>query len=67
VGFRNQAQFVATVQVSKNLEIPFPLLKSKVVGEGMSLGQAIKAVRPDANVSRELSRARQMTAQEQKQ
>ncbi|MCA1583314.1 MAG: hypothetical protein LC791_00595 [Acidobacteria bacterium] len=59
VGFRNQAQFIATVQVSENLGVPFLLLKSKVVGEGLSLGQAIQQLKPDANVSRELSRARE--------
>lgn len=62
-GFQNQGQFVAAVQVSHNLEIPFSRLKDKVVREGLSLGQAIQALRPDANVSRELARARQLAAQ----
>lgn len=62
-GFNNQGQFVAAVQVSHNLEIPFPRLKDKVVGQGMSLGQAIQSLRPDVDVSRELARARPLASQ----
>lgn len=62
-GFHNQGQFVAAVQVSHNLDIPFAQLKAKVVGEGLSLGQAIQVLKPDANVSRELARARELTIQ----
>lgn len=58
LGFHDQAQFVAAVQISQNLGIPFRQLKRKIVVEGMSLGQAIQALKPDANVTRELSRAR---------
>ena len=45
-GFRNLGQFVAAVNVSNNLGLSFTQLKAKMVTGGMSLGQAIQAVRP---------------------
>lgn len=45
-GFRNLGQFVAAVNVSNNLGIPFSQLKTRMVTEGMSLGQAIQDTRP---------------------
>lgn len=45
-GFRNLGQFVAAVNVSKNLGIPFAELKTRMVDQGMSLGQAIQDARP---------------------
>ena len=48
-GFRNLGQFVAAVNVSNNLGISFTELKSRMVDEGMSLGQAIKAERNDVD------------------
>jgi hypothetical protein len=46
-GFRNLGQFVAAVNVSNNHGIPFSTLKARMVGDGMSLGQAIQAERRD--------------------
>src|SRR6185436_11183855 len=45
-GFRNLGQFVAAVNVSNNLGIPFSELKTRMVDRGMSLGQAIQDARP---------------------
>lgn len=45
-GFRNLGQFVAAVNVSNNLGIPFWQLKTRMVDRGMSLGQAIQDARP---------------------
>lgn len=45
-GFRNLGQFVAAVNVSNNLGIPFVELKTRMVDRGMSLGQAIQDARP---------------------
>ena len=56
-GFRNLGQFVAAVNVSKNLGIPFEQLKMRMVEDRMSLGQAIKVERPLANTDYELRRA----------
>lgn len=62
-GFQHQGQFVAAVQVSHNLDIPFTELKRKIVGEGLGLGQAIHALRPGVDASRELARARELSGQ----
>jgi len=56
-GFRNLGQFVAAVNVSHNLGIPFTRLKTDMVTNHMSLGQSIQALRPTANASRETERA----------
>jgi hypothetical protein len=47
-GFKNEGQFIAALHVSHNLNIPFDQLKAKMTGsDSMSLGGAIKALRPD--------------------
>ena len=69
-GFRNQGQFIAAVHVSQNLGIPFVDLRAAMLGlprpgttpgatppSPMSLGQAIHALRPSANSTRESTRA----------
>jgi hypothetical protein len=45
-GFRNLGQFVAAVNVSHNLGIPFSQLKADMVDKHMSLGQSIQDLRP---------------------
>jgi hypothetical protein len=46
-GFRNRGQFMAAVQASKNLGIPFADLKAKMTGtQPESLGRAIQDLRP---------------------
>jgi hypothetical protein len=56
-GFRNLGQFVAAVNVSNNLGIPFVTLKSRMVDDRMSLGRAIKDLRPSADSRKEARRA----------
>lgn len=56
-GFKNLGQFVASVHVSHNLTIPFDSLKSKIVDDRMSLGDAIHALKPEANAKSEASKA----------
>jgi len=47
-GFKNWGQFVAALNVSKNLNIPFADLKSQMTGtQALSLGKAIHELRPD--------------------
>jgi hypothetical protein len=47
-GFKNEGQFIAALHVSKNLNIPFNDLKAKMTGpNAMSLGQAIRALKPN--------------------
>lgn len=56
-GFRNLGQFVAAVNVSNNLGLSFTQLKTKMVTDGMSLGQAIQALRPTTSATIEAQRA----------
>ena len=68
-GFRNQGQFLAAVHVSQNLHIPFADLKKTMLGittttsgtttttPSMSLGQAIKTLRPATDASAASQRA----------
>jgi hypothetical protein len=56
-GFRNLGQFVAAVNVSNNLGLEFTELKTRMVDDGMSLGQAIQDVKKTANVDTEVRRA----------
>lgn len=46
-GFRNQGQFIAALEASKNQNIPFADLKAKMTGDNpVSLGQAVQELRP---------------------
>lgn len=46
-GFRNQGQFVATLQASKNLDIEFASLKAEMTGsKRLTLGEAIQKLKP---------------------
>ncbi len=56
-GFRNLGQFVAAVNVSNNLKIPFNNLKTQMVVEGQSLGQSIQTLKKVASVTVEVQRA----------
>jgi hypothetical protein len=44
-GFRNQGQFMAALNVSRNQNIDFVQLKDAMTVDGLSLGQAAKQVR----------------------
>jgi outer membrane biosynthesis protein TonB len=56
-GFRNLGQFVAAVNVSTNLNIPFDKLKADMVTKKMSLGQSIQDLRPATSAAVEAQRA----------
>lgn len=56
-GFRNLGQFVAAVNVSNNLRIEFSKLKTAMVHDGMSLGQAIQSQRSSVDGTLEANRA----------
>lgn len=56
-GFKNLGEFVAAVHVSNNLGIPFADLKARIM-TGDSLGDAIRALRPDADAQIEARKAR---------
>lgn len=47
-GFKNEGQFIAALHVSKNLDIPFSQLKSKMTGSNPeSLGKALHDLKPN--------------------
>ena len=51
-GFRNQGQFIAALEASKNQNIAFADLKAKMTGSNpVSLGQAVAELRPDRPAS----------------
>ena len=56
-GFRNLGQFVAAINVSRNLGIPFTQLKNDLVVRRLSLGQSIQDLRPNSNATVEAERA----------
>ena len=56
-GFRRLELFVATVHASSTLAIPFFDLKRRIVGDGMTLGQAIQDIRPTSRYWVEARRA----------
>lgn len=56
-GFRNLGQFVAAVNVSNNLGLDFTQLKTRMVDDGMSLGQAIQDVKKIPDVETQVRRA----------
>jgi hypothetical protein len=57
-GFRTLGQFVSAVNVAYNLPgISFTELKTKIITDGMSLGQAIQALRPVSSATIEAQRA----------
>ena len=56
-GFRNLGQFVAAVNVSNNLGLDFTELKTRMVDDGMSLGQAIQDAKKTVDVETEVHKA----------
>jgi hypothetical protein len=61
-GFKNEGQFIATLEASKNLNLSFADLKDRVTA-GQSLGEAIHALRP--NLTEDASGSAAVQAQEQ--
>lgn len=56
-GFTSSATFVATAHAAKNLDVPFVLLKDRVVAQRMSLEAAIRDLKPGADAKAEAARA----------
>ena len=57
-GFRNAEQFAAVAHAARNTEVPFMLLKHRVLNEGKTLATAIKESKPDLDSEIEATRAR---------
>lgn len=67
LGFKNQGQFIAAVNVSKNLGIPFVDLKTSMVTDGRSLGQSIQHLKPTLDGDVEAARAMRWTTEQLEQ
>ena len=57
-GFRDAEQFATVAHAAKNTQVPFTLLKHRVIVEGQSLEKAIRASKPDSDARGEVARAR---------
>ena len=57
-GFTSAEQFATLAHASKNTQVPFILLKHRVLSEGQSLEQAIRASNPEVDAKAEVARAR---------
>src|SRR5688572_3641219 len=57
-GFKDAEQFATVAYAAKNTQVPFILLKHRVISEGQSLEEAIRASKPDLDAKSEVARAR---------
>ncbi len=57
-GFHNARELMTVAYAARNTEIPFVLLKHRVLTERMPLALAIETSRPELDASAEVSRAR---------
>ena len=57
-GFRSAEQFATVAHAARNTEVPFVLLKHRVLNEGKSVAAAIRESKPDANAAVEANLAR---------
>src|SRR5690242_677003 len=65
-GFKDLGEFVATVHVSRNLNIPFDQLKGKVTS-GKSLGKAVQTLNPNLSqqqVKSEIKKGKQQAKED---
>ena len=56
-GFRSAEQFAAVAHAARNTQVPFVLLKHRVLTEGKTLAAAIRESKPDMNAEAEANRA----------
>jgi hypothetical protein len=57
-GFRSAEEFATVAHAAKNTDVPFMVLKHRVLTEGKSLAKAIRESKPDLNANAEVRRAR---------
>lgn len=57
-GFSDAEQFATLAHAARNTQVPFILLKHRVLNEGQSLADAIRASKPDLDIEAEVERAR---------
>ncbi|MGE3488762.1 MAG: hypothetical protein AB7N29_02060 [Vicinamibacterales bacterium] len=57
-GFKDAEQFATIAHAARNTQVPFILLKHRVLAEGQSLEAAIRASKPEIDAASEVERAR---------
>jgi hypothetical protein len=57
-GFVDGEEFATVAHLARNTNVPFALLKQRVVDRRRSLGAAIRELSPGADATREVTRAR---------
>lgn len=57
-GFKDAEQFATIAHAARNTQVPFILLKHRVLAEGQSLEEAIVASKPDLDAATEVALAR---------
>ena len=57
-GFRSAEEFATVAHAARNTEVPFMVLKHRVLHEGKSLAQAIRESKPAIDAANEASQAR---------
>ena len=57
-GFRSAEEFAAVAHAARNTNVPFMVLKHRVVHEGQTLEQALRDVNPEVDAKAEVARAR---------
>jgi hypothetical protein len=63
-GFKNQGQFIAALHVSKNLDLSFQDVKTRMTGDDrMSLGEAVHDLRPDMTENQASAEAKKAEAE----
>ena len=56
--FDNSEQFVTVAHAARNTEVPFMVLKDRVLNQGQSLAMAIREFKPELDAKAEVKRAR---------
>lgn len=63
-GFRSAEQFATVAYAARNTEVPFMVLKHRVLEEGKTLAAAIRESKPGVNAAAEVVKARAEARQE---
>jgi len=56
--FDNSEEFVTVAHAARNTEVPFMVLKDRVLNQGQSLAEAIREFKPGLDAKAEVTRAR---------
>ena len=56
-GFRSAQEFATVAHAARNTDVPFMVLKHRVVNEGRTLADAIHEAKPDVDAKAEVARA----------